>query len=102
MGNDQNAFIRSAVYSLFAAVVATVTKVATKLAAVTVTALPTPLDDIVSRNWNERSPDMHWSTAMFARSAEIFQIPGDVLDSEVIEYVPEYPVSIQNEYCSFQ
>jgi Polyketide cyclase / dehydrase and lipid transport len=44
------------------------------LPAVTVTGnvKPTPPSDTVSRDWAERSPEMHWPTTMFNGAAEIF------------------------------
>jgi hypothetical protein len=46
------------------------------LPAITVTGkatpTPTPVGDAINRDWTERSPEMHWPTAMFNRSAEVF------------------------------
>ena len=63
-----------AVCSLFAAMAATATRAANELPAVTVTGnvQPAPPGDTVSRDWTERSPEMHWPTAMFNGAAEIF------------------------------
>ena len=63
-----------AVCSLFAAMAATTIKAANELPAVTVTGnvKPTPPGDTVSRDWAERSPEMHWPTPMFNGAAEIF------------------------------
>ena len=50
-----------AIGSLFAAMAATTIKAATELPAVTVTGnvKPAPPGDTVSRDWHERSPEMH-------------------------------------------
>jgi uncharacterized protein YndB with AHSA1/START domain len=60
---------------LFAMVV-TVARAAEQLPAVTVTGRPTPSPtppgDTVSRDWVERSPEVHWPTPMFNKAAEIF------------------------------
>ena len=64
-----------AVCSLFAAMAATTMRAANELPAVTVTgkATPTPPPgDAVSRDWTQRSPEMHWDTSMFNKSSEIF------------------------------
>ena len=52
----------------------TVARAATELPAITVTGTttPTPPGDTVSRDWAQRSPEMHWPTSMFNRAAEIF------------------------------
>ncbi|MBV8274866.1 MAG: SRPBCC domain-containing protein [Verrucomicrobia bacterium] len=58
------------------AMVATVTRAAEQLPAVTVTGRvtpsPTPSGDTVSRDWVERSPEMNWPTPMFNKASEIF------------------------------
>jgi hypothetical protein len=63
-----------AVCSLFAALAATTIKAATPLPAVTVTGhvKTTQEPDAVSRDWVERSPEVHWPTPMFNGAAEIF------------------------------
>ena len=61
-----------AVCILFAAVAATTTRAATELPAVTVTATATPGGDIVSRDRDQRSPEMHWPTSLFLKYSEIF------------------------------
>jgi hypothetical protein len=63
-----------AVCSLFAAMAGSTIKAATELPTVTVTGnvKPTPRGDTVSRDWAERSPEIHWPTTMFNGAAEIF------------------------------
>ena len=63
-----------AVCSLFVTVAATTIRGANELPAVTVTGVvkPTPPGDTVSRDWAERSPEVHWPTPMFNKAAEIF------------------------------
>jgi hypothetical protein len=52
----------------------TVARAATELPAITVTGktTPTPPGDTVSRDWAQRSLEVHWPTSMFNRAAEIF------------------------------
>lgn len=63
-----------AVCSLFAVMAATTIRAANELPPVTVTGnvRPTPPGDTVSRDWAERSPEIHWPTTMFNGSAEVF------------------------------
>ena len=63
-----------AVCSLFAAMTATTIRAANPLPAVTVTGhvKTTQEPDAVSRDWAERSPEIHWPTPMFNGAAEIF------------------------------
>jgi hypothetical protein len=58
---------------LFAMAV-TVARAANPLPAITVTgkATPTPAGDTISRDWAQRSPEVHWPTPMFNGAAEIF------------------------------
>ena len=57
-------------------IVATAAQGDTPLPAITVTGkatpTPTPVGDAINRDWIQRSPEMHWPTAMFNRSAEVF------------------------------
>jgi Polyketide cyclase / dehydrase and lipid transport len=54
----------------------TVAQADTQLPAITVTGkvtpTPPPPRDAVDRDWIQRSPDIHWPTPMFNKSAEIF------------------------------
>ena len=83
--NAQRAYLRNpivsdyywpllAVCGLFAVDIP-VARAANELPAVTVTGKVTPTPspgDAVNRDWAQRSPDIHWPTAMFNRAAEIF------------------------------
>jgi hypothetical protein len=57
---------------LFAAVTATATRAATELPAITVTGETTPSGDIVSKDRDQRSPDIHWPTALSLKWSEVF------------------------------
>ncbi len=61
-----------AVCGLFAAVAATATKAATELPAITVTGSVTPPGDIVDRDRDQRSPDIHWPTTLSLKWSEVF------------------------------
>jgi hypothetical protein len=63
-----------AVCSLFAALAATTIRAANPLPAVTVTGhvKTTQEPDAVSRDWAERSPEIHWPTPMFQWSGGDF------------------------------
>jgi hypothetical protein len=68
-------FLPLAVFGLLL-IVATAAQGDTPLPAITVTGkatpTPTPVGDAINRDWIQRSPEMHWPTAMFNRSAEVF------------------------------
>jgi hypothetical protein len=57
---------------LFMAFAATETRAATELPGITVTGNPTPPGDIVSRDRDQRSPDINWPTALSLRWSEVF------------------------------
>ena len=61
-----------AVCGLFAAVAATATKAATELPAITVTGSVMPPGDIVDRDRDQRSPDIHWPTTLSLKWSEVF------------------------------
>jgi hypothetical protein len=57
---------------LFATVAASETRAATELPGITVTGNPTPPGDIVSRDRDQRSPDINWPTALSLKWSEVF------------------------------
>jgi hypothetical protein len=57
---------------LFAAVAAAATKAATELPGITVTGSITPPGDIVDRDREQRSPDIHWPTTLSLKWSEVF------------------------------
>jgi hypothetical protein len=61
-----------AVYGLFAAVAATATRAATELPGITVTGKVTPSGDIVNRDRDQRSPDIHWPPGLSLKLSEVF------------------------------
>ena len=58
--------------ALFAAVAATETRAATELPGITVIGKATPPGDIVSRDRDQRSPDIHWPTGLSLKWSEVF------------------------------
>ena len=63
---------KAIVCGLFAAAVATVTRAATELPGITVIGKTTPPGDIVSRDRDQRSPDIHWPPGLSLKWSEIF------------------------------
>jgi hypothetical protein len=57
---------------LFAAVAATETRAVTELPGITVTGSATPSGDIVNRDRDQRSPDIHWPTTLSLKWSEMF------------------------------
>jgi Polyketide cyclase / dehydrase and lipid transport len=57
---------------LFAAVAAAQTKAVTELPGITVTGNATPPGDIVNRDRDQRSPDIHWPTTLSLKWSEMF------------------------------
>jgi hypothetical protein len=66
---------------LFEAVAATATRAATELPAITVTGKITPPGDIVSRDRDQRSPDIHWPTTFSLKWSEVFAHNGIEIDA---------------------
>ncbi len=58
--------------ALFAVVAATETRAATELPGITVMGKATPPGDIVSRDRDQRSPDIHWPTGLSLKWVEVF------------------------------
>jgi hypothetical protein len=57
---------------LLAAVAASETRAVTELPGITVTGKATPSGDIVSRDRNQRSPDINWPTTLSLKWSEVF------------------------------
>ena len=60
---------------------ATATRAATLLPGITVTGSPTPSGDIVSRDRDQRSPDIHWPTTLSLKYSEVFAHNGVVINA---------------------
>ena len=60
---------------------ATATRAATLLPAITVTGKPTPSGDIVSRDRDQRSPDINWPTTLSPKWSEVFAHNGLVINA---------------------
>ena len=67
-----------AAYLLFTALGA---KAATELPAITVTGETKPPGDIVSRDRDQRSPDIHWPTTLWIKWSEMFAHNGIVINA---------------------
>lgn len=93
-----------AVCSLFAAMAATTIRAVTELPGVTVTGevKPAPPGDTVSRDWAERSPEMHWPTTMFNGAAEVFT-HNQIEINASCETVWDYLIQAErwSQWCSF-
>jgi len=70
-----NHYLRLIIAGGVFAIIVTGARAAEELPAVTVTGQATPATkppDVVGRDWVERSPEVHWPTAMFNGASEIF------------------------------
>jgi|GEM_PF-2478631 len=87
---------------LFATVAATETRAATELPGITVTGNPTPAGDIVSRDRDQRSPDINWPTALSLKWSEVFahnQIEIDAPCATVWNHLVQ--AQLWPQWCSF-